>query len=97
MNRVVRNRGRVVVLEFSIPENVVFKSFYNIYFKKILPGIGALVSRKKGPYSYLPSSVMAFPGRKEFVGLMKDAGISKVEYFDLTFGIVTVYVGEVGI
>lgn len=94
MNRVVRKGGRVVILEFSIPENVVFKSIYYIYFKKVLPAIGALVSRKKGAYSYLPSSVMAFPGRKEFVGLMKDAGISKVEYFDLTFGIVTVYVGE---
>lgn len=94
MNRVVRNRGRIVVLEFSIPENVVFKSIYYIYFKKILPAIGALVSRKKGAYCYLPLSVMAFPKREEFVGLMKDAGISNVEYFDLTFGIVTVYVGE---
>jgi demethylmenaquinone methyltransferase/2-methoxy-6-polyprenyl-1,4-benzoquinol methylase len=93
MNRVVRKGGKVVILEFSLPENVVFKSIYNIYFKKILPAIGALVSRKKGAYSYLPSSVMAFPKRNEFVGLMKEAGLSRVEYFDLTFGIVTVYVG----
>jgi demethylmenaquinone methyltransferase/2-methoxy-6-polyprenyl-1,4-benzoquinol methylase len=96
MSRVVRKGGRVVILEFSIPQNVVFKSIYYIYFKKILPAIGALVSRKKGPYSYLPSSVMAFPKRNEFIGFMKDAGISKVEYFDLTYGIVTVYVGESG-
>jgi demethylmenaquinone methyltransferase/2-methoxy-6-polyprenyl-1,4-benzoquinol methylase len=95
MNRVVRKGGRVVILEFSLPENVVFKSIYYIYFQKILPAIGALLSRKKGAYSYLPSSVMAFPRRNEFVGLMKDAGLSKVEYFDLTFGIVTVYAGEV--
>lgn len=95
MNRVVKIGGRVVILEFSLPENVFFKSLYYIYFKKILPTIGALVSRKKGAYSYLPSSVMAFPKRNEFVGFMKNAGISKVEYFDLTFGIVTVYVGEV--
>jgi demethylmenaquinone methyltransferase/2-methoxy-6-polyprenyl-1,4-benzoquinol methylase len=93
MNRVVRKGGKVVILEFSLPENVFFNSIYNIYFKKILPAIGALVSRKKGAYSYLPSSVMAFPKRNEFVGLMKEAGLSRVEYFDLTFGIVTVYVG----
>ncbi len=97
MKRVVRKGGRVVILEFSVPENVVFKSIYYIYFKKILPAIGTLISGKKGPYSYLPSSVMAFPGRKEFVELMKDAGISNVDYFDLTFGIVTVYVGEIEI
>jgi demethylmenaquinone methyltransferase/2-methoxy-6-polyprenyl-1,4-benzoquinol methylase len=94
MGRVVRKGGRVVVLEFSIPENVVFKSIYSIYFNKILPVIGAFVSRKKGAYTYLPSSVMAFPKRDEFVGLMKDAGISEVEFFDLSFGIVTVYVGK---
>ena len=95
MKRVVRKGGKVVILEFSLPGNVIFKFIYYIYFKKILPAIGALVSWKKGAYSYLPSSVTAFPKRNEFVGLMKDAGFSKVEYFDLTFGIVTVYVGEV--
>ena len=93
MRRVVRKGGTVVILEFSQPENKVFKSIYYIYFNKILPVVGALVSKKKGPYSYLPSSVMAFPKRREFVQLMKDAGISHIEYHDLTFGIVTVYVG----
>lgn len=94
MNRVVRKGGNVVVLEFSLPENVVFRHLYYFYFKKILPLVGAVVSRRDGPYNYLPASVMAFPERDEFVKLMKDAGISHVEYFDLTFGIVTVYVGD---
>ena len=94
MNRVVRKGGNVVVLEFSLPENEVFRSFYYFYFKKILPLVGAIISKKDDPYNYLPASVMAFPKRNEFVELMKDAGISHVEYFDLTFGIVTVYVGD---
>ncbi len=94
MNRVVRIGGRVVILEFSLPENKVFRSVYNFYFKKILPLVGAVISEKNGPYDYLPASVMAFPKRNEFVGIMKDAGISHVEYFDLSFGIVTVYVGD---
>jgi len=94
MERVVRTGGRVVVLEFSVPENKVFRSFYYFYFKKILPLVGAVISKKDDPYNYLPASVMSFPKRNEFVELMKDAGISHVEYFDLTFGIVTVYVGD---
>ena len=93
MRRVVRKKGKVVVLEFSQPENEIFKSIYYVYFNKILPVVGAFVSKKKGPYSYLPSSVMAFPKRDEFVKIMKEAGIAHVEYHDLTFGIVTVYVG----
>lgn len=93
MRRVVRKGGRVVILEFSQPENRFFKSIYYLYFKWILPSIGAVISRKKDAYSYLPSSVMAFPERNEFVKLMEESGMEHIEYHDLTFGIVTVYVG----
>jgi demethylmenaquinone methyltransferase/2-methoxy-6-polyprenyl-1,4-benzoquinol methylase len=93
MHRVVKKEGKVIVLEFSLPENPFFKSVYSFYFKKILPVVGALVSKKKGPYSYLPSSVFAFPERSKFVELMKGSGMKEVLFYDLTFGIVTVYVG----
>jgi demethylmenaquinone methyltransferase/2-methoxy-6-polyprenyl-1,4-benzoquinol methylase len=94
MHRVVRNGGRIVVLEFSQPQNRFFRSMYYIYFQKLLPVVGRLVSKKTGPYSYLPSSVMAFPKREEFIELMKVSGMMDIRYFDLTFGIVTVYVGS---
>ena len=94
MYRVVRNGGRIVVLEFSQPKNGFFRSMYYIYFQKLLPIVGSLVSKKTGPYSYLPSSVMAFPKREEFAGLMKVSGMRDIRYYDLTFGIVTVYVGS---
>lgn len=93
MHRVVKKGGKVVILEFSQPGNRVFKWVYYLYFQKILPFIGAVVSKKKGAYSYLPSSVMAFPERNEFVELMKEAGLADIEFYDLTFGIVTVYAG----
>lgn len=93
MSRVVKRGGRVVVLEFSLPEGKVFRSIYYLYFQKILPLIGALISKRKGAYSYLPSSVMAFPERNEFVELMKKSGMSDIEFYALTFGIVTVYAG----
>jgi demethylmenaquinone methyltransferase/2-methoxy-6-polyprenyl-1,4-benzoquinol methylase len=94
MGRVVKNNGKVVVLEFSLPENRTFRSVYYLYFRKILPLIGAVISKKKGAYSYLPSSVMAFPERNEFVEFMEGAGLMDIESFDLTFGIVTVYAGR---
>ncbi|VVB90167.1 Ubiquinone/menaquinone biosynthesis C-methyltransferase UbiE [uncultured archaeon] len=93
MQRVVRIGGKVVVLEFSQPENRIFRTIYYIYFMKILPMIGTLISKRAGPYSYLPSSVMAFPERNKFVELMKNCGMKDVKYYDLTFGIVTVYAG----
>ncbi len=94
MHRVVRKEGKVVVLEFSQPQNRFFRSMYFFYFQKLLPLIGSAVSKKSGPYSYLPSSVMAFPKREEFVELMKSSGMNEVKYYDLTLGIVTVYVGS---
>lgn len=93
MKRVVRKGGKVVVLEFSRPMNRVFRSLYYLYFQKILPFVGALISKKSGAYSYLPSSVMAFPERYEFVELMRQSRLEDIRFYDLTFGIVTVYVG----
>ena len=93
MHRVVKKGGKVVVLEFSKPTNPIFKAGYYFYFKKILPVIGRIFSKDDGAYSYLPSSVMAFPERDEFSKLMEEPGLRNIEYHDLTFGIVTVYVG----
>ncbi len=94
MRRVVKKGGKVVVLEFSRPENFIFKAIYYLYFKKILPVVGEALSKKKGPYSYLPSSVMAFPERSEFVELMESSGMTDIRFYDLTFGIATVYEGR---
>ncbi|SNQ61589.1 bifunctional demethylmenaquinone methyltransferase/2-methoxy-6-polyprenyl-1,4-benzoquinol methylase UbiE [Candidatus Methanoperedens nitratireducens] len=93
MNRVVKKKGKVVILEFSQPEDPFFRSVYYFYFKRVLPLIGAVISKKSGAYDYLPSSVMLFPERNEFVELMKKSGIRNVEFYNLTYGIVTVYVG----
>ncbi len=93
MSRVVRKGGKVVILEFSRPENPFFKTVYFLYFHKILPVIGAMISKKGSAYSYLPASVMDFPKRSEFVELMKEAGMKDINYYDLTFGIATVYTG----
>jgi demethylmenaquinone methyltransferase/2-methoxy-6-polyprenyl-1,4-benzoquinol methylase len=93
MRRVVKKGGKVVILEFSQPENRVFRSAYYLYFQKILPFIGAMISKNTGPYSYLPSSVIAFPDRNEFIGYMKESGMRDIRSYDLTFGIVTVYTG----
>ncbi len=93
MSRVVRKGGKVVILEFSQPENPFFKQVYFLYFHKILPVIGAMISKKEGAYSYLPASVMDFPKRTEFVRLMNESGMKDIDFYDLTFGIATVYIG----
>lgn len=90
--RVLKPGGRAVILEFSQPTGRFFKTLYHFYFRRILPLIGGLFS-KRSAYQYLPDSVLEFPDREAFKGLMAHAGLSELRHFDLTFGIATVYVG----
>lgn len=92
MCRVLKSGGRAVILEFSTPENPLFKTIYTTYFHKILPFIGGLISQRSA-YKYLPDSVAEFPPQSEFKQMMTDAGFTEVRHHDLTFGIATVYVG----
>ncbi len=93
MYRVLKPGGRAVILEFSQPRSQLFRKIYYFYFQKMLPAIGGLIS-KRSAYQYLPDSVMEFPSQVEFSSMMKDAGFSRLQYVDLTFGIATVYVGD---
>ena len=93
MRRVIKENGRVVILEFSKPENRFFRFLYYLYFKKMLPLIGGLISGRFSAYRYLPDSVLNFYSQEELKLVMKKAGLRKINYFTLTFGIVTVHTG----
>ncbi len=94
MERVVRPGGAVVVLEFSKPEGF-FGLVYDLYFHRILPLLGRLISKDPGAYLYLPKTVEEFPSPPTFAHLMDQAGFLKVRYWRLTQGIVTCYLGIV--
>lgn len=93
MARVVRPGGRVVVLEFSMPRGSLFGRIYRFYFHRILPRLAGLLSRRSA-YEYLPASVDSFPEPGEFASRLRQAGCSRVLVRPLTFGVVTLYVGE---
>jgi demethylmenaquinone methyltransferase / 2-methoxy-6-polyprenyl-1,4-benzoquinol methylase len=93
MNRILKPGGNAVILEFSTPVQPLFKALYHFYFLKVLPAIGGLFSQKSA-YQYLPDSVLEFPSREEFKGLMSQAGFRNPTHRDLTFGIATIYCGD---
>jgi demethylmenaquinone methyltransferase/2-methoxy-6-polyprenyl-1,4-benzoquinol methylase len=93
-HRVLRPKGRVIILEFSLPTNPLLRGLYNFYFRQILPRTATLISRDKtGAYKYLPESVNTFIGREQMTAMLAGAGFEQVEQFPMTFGVCVCYRG----
>lgn len=91
--RVLKPGARLVVLECSQPPFTPFRWLYYFYFRRVLPLVGRLVSRHQNAYSYLPQSVLAFPGAEELRTRMGRCGLRDVGFRRLLFGIVAIHVG----
>jgi demethylmenaquinone methyltransferase/2-methoxy-6-polyprenyl-1,4-benzoquinol methylase len=97
MVRVTRPGGRVAVLEFSRPRHWLFGRLYKAYFRWLLPAVGQMVSRSRDhAYNYLPASVLEFPDGEALAERMRQQGLTAVTWYQLTFGIATLYVGTKG-
>jgi demethylmenaquinone methyltransferase/2-methoxy-6-polyprenyl-1,4-benzoquinol methylase len=90
--RVLRPGGCLVVLEFSMPRGLLGMG-YRLYFGRVLPLIGGLISGDRGAYAYLPASVARFAQPEEFGRLLSDAGFDHVSWTPLTAGIAHLYRG----
>jgi len=90
--RVLKPGGRYLVLEFSRPRSAFFRGVYHIYLRTIVPFFGWLIARDKESYEYLNDSIRAFPDQPTLAAELSKAGFSKVEWKDLTGGIVAVHV-----
>ena len=67
---------------------------YRIYFKRVLPAVGTLLSGVRGPYRYLPASVERFPDPSEMLDRMRRAGFKEASWKPYTFGIAGLYRGK---
>lgn len=95
MARVAAPGGRVMILEFTQPPNRLFRSLYYIYFTKLLPVVGKVISGDKyEAYSYLPDSVLSFPDIHGLKKIMEECGLIDVKIYLKTFGIVSIHVGR---
>lgn len=91
MLRVLKPKGRAVILEFSKPKTFPVKQLYHFYFNRILPTVGNIISKDKAAYTYLPESVNAFPEGDEFVKILNKLGYKNVQTIPLMFGISSIY------
>ena len=92
MRRVLRPGGRLLVLEFS----KVWKPLspiYDLYSFKLLPWMGSKVANDADSYRYLAESIRMHPGQEELKAMMEQAGLGRVDYFNLSAGVVALHRG----
>lgn len=92
MRRVLKPGGRLLVLEFSH----VWKPLaplYDFYSFNVIPKVGQLVTQDAASYQYLAESIRMHPDQETLKGIMESVGLEKVEYFNLSLGIVALHRG----
>jgi demethylmenaquinone methyltransferase/2-methoxy-6-polyprenyl-1,4-benzoquinol methylase len=92
MNRVLKPRGKLLVLEFSKVAKPLAKA-YDWYSFNVLPRLGKLVAGDDASYRYLAESIRMHPAQDELKTLMKEGGFGHVDYHNMTGGVVALHVG----
>lgn len=93
MRRVLRPGGMVAILEFSHVTWPVFGPLFRFYFRRVLPLLGSWISGVRGPYQYLPDSVLRFPDQEALAGMLAEEGFSNVRYRNFTGGVAVLHLG----
>lgn len=92
MCRVLRPGGRLLVLEFSKVWEPLAPA-YDFYSFKVLPWLGQKIANDSNSYRYLAESIRMHPNQETLKGMMEQSGLGRVDYFNLTAGVVALHRG----
>ena len=85
--------GKLVVLEFSKPENEILREIYDLYSFEVIPKLGSLIAQSEESYLYLAESIKMHPNQEELKVLFEECGFENCNYQNLTNGIVAIHTG----
>jgi demethylmenaquinone methyltransferase/2-methoxy-6-polyprenyl-1,4-benzoquinol methylase len=94
MRRVLKPGGAAIVLEFSRVWAPI-APIYDWYSFNVLPRVGAAVADDEASYRYLAESIRVHPDQEALKAMMEQAGFDRVEYMNLTAGVVAIHIGRV--
>jgi demethylmenaquinone methyltransferase/2-methoxy-6-polyprenyl-1,4-benzoquinol methylase len=84
--RVTKSGGRIALLDVSTPTNPLIRWGNSVYFGKVVPRIGGLLSNRAA-YNYLPKSVAYLPSPEQLVVMLQNAGFEHVRHEQLSGGL----------
>jgi demethylmenaquinone methyltransferase/2-methoxy-6-polyprenyl-1,4-benzoquinol methylase len=90
--RVLKPGAKIVVLEMAMPPKRLLRSVYQLYFRRVMPAIGRVVSKHTSAYDWLPESTRVFPSPPELVRRIEQQGFYDVSYELLMGGVCALYV-----
>ena len=90
-SRVVRKGGKLVVLDFSLPQSKWLRVPYRLYLHRVLPSIAGLLTGNKEAYAYLGDSIERFPSGNRMIDLINENGFADAQCFSLMGGISSIY------
>jgi demethylmenaquinone methyltransferase/2-methoxy-6-polyprenyl-1,4-benzoquinol methylase len=94
LQRVLRPGGRLAILEFTTPPSALMRRLYLLYFHRVLPVVGRIVSRHPWAYTYLPESVREFPQPESLAEKLETTGFREVTWSYLTGGIAAIHLAR---
>lgn len=93
LHRVVRPGGRIALLDVSAPDNRIIGFGHNIYFNRIVPKVGGLIS-DRAAYAYLPRSVSYLPEPQVMLDMLTAAGFHSTRRRQLSGGLTQLLTGK---
>lgn len=93
MLRVLKPGGRLLILEFTKPQNTLVEKAYDFYSFKILPTMGQIIAQDADSYRYLAESIRMHPDQETLKSMMETAGFAQTKYHNMTGGIVALHTG----